>query len=98
MSYGFILYEQDGPVVKITLNRPEVLNALNEPLVLELRDALDSADRNPEIRAVVLAGAGRSFCAGYDMKREGGGTVSDPGDHGNRRLSAPLVAERPGPH
>ncbi len=78
MSYGFILYEQDGPVVKITLNRPEVLNALNEPLVLELRDALDSADRNPEIRAVVLAGAGRSFCAGYDMKREGGGPSLTP--------------------
>ena len=78
MTYESILYEQKGPVVKITMNRPEVLNALSEQLVNEISAGLDQADRDPEVRAVILAGSGRSFCAGYDMRREGGKSSMDP--------------------
>ena len=78
MTYECILYEQKGPVVKITLNRPDVLNALSEQMVREISAALDQADGDPDVRAVILAGAGRSFCAGYDMRREGGSSSMDP--------------------
>ncbi|MFC9359205.1 enoyl-CoA hydratase/isomerase family protein [Rhodococcus sp. NPDC057014] len=57
----------DGPVRVLTLNRPGKLNALNTELTLELHDALIAADRDPAVRAIVLAGAGRGFCAGADL-------------------------------
>ena len=58
---------RDGAVQTITLNRPEVLNAFNRALHKALREALKEA-RDPEVRAVVLTGAGRGFCAGQDLK------------------------------
>jgi enoyl-CoA hydratase/carnithine racemase len=69
MAYEFIIYDHDGPVVTITLNRPEALNAISPGLEAELHAALDEADRDPAVRAIVLTGAGRAFSAGYDMAR-----------------------------
>jgi 2-(1,2-epoxy-1,2-dihydrophenyl)acetyl-CoA isomerase len=57
---------RDGAVLTITLNRPDVLNALNAAVHKALAEALDGA-RDPEIRAVVLTGAGRGFCVGQDL-------------------------------
>src|ERR1044072_7042743 len=62
-----VLTERDGAVLTITLNRPEVFNAFNAALHAGLRDALDQA-ASAEVRAVVLTGAGRGFCAGQDLK------------------------------
>ncbi|CAG0949348.1 MAG: hypothetical protein F9K19_14660 [Rhizobiaceae bacterium] len=56
-----------GAVLTLTLNRPDKLNAIDVTLLDALTDALEGAARNPEVRAVVLAGAGRSFCAGADI-------------------------------
>jgi enoyl-CoA hydratase/carnithine racemase len=56
-----------GAVLWLSLNRPEVRNALNEDLVVALRDRLRAADGDPGVRAVVLRGEGRSFCAGGDL-------------------------------
>src|SRR2546423_8020422 len=61
---------RDGAVQTITLNRPDVLNAFNRALHKALRDALKEA-RDPEVRAVVLTGAGRGFSAGQDLKEFG---------------------------
>jgi 2-(1,2-epoxy-1,2-dihydrophenyl)acetyl-CoA isomerase len=61
---------RDGAVQTITLNRPEVLNAFNRALHAGLREALKEA-RDPEVRAVVLTGAGRGFCAGQDLTEFG---------------------------
>ncbi|MBX5475405.1 MAG: enoyl-CoA hydratase/isomerase family protein [Thermoleophilia bacterium] len=61
---------RDGAVQTITLNRPDVLNAFNRALHAGLRDALTQA-RDPEVRAVVITGAGRGFCAGQDLKEFG---------------------------
>jgi len=61
---------RDGAVQTITLNRPDVLNAFNRALHAALRDALKQA-RDPEVRAVVLTGAGRGFSAGQDLKEFG---------------------------
>ena len=66
-SYKNILYEKERSGVLITLNRPHVLNALSEELLDELDAALEEAGKDPEIRAVVLTGAGGNFSSGEDV-------------------------------
>jgi 2-(1,2-epoxy-1,2-dihydrophenyl)acetyl-CoA isomerase len=90
---------RDGAVQTITLNRPDVLNAFNRALHAGLRDALKEA-RDPEVRAIVITGAGRGFCAGQDLKEFS--EMSDVGDglretyHPNvlaiRALEKPVIA------
>lgn len=63
-----VLTSVSDSVCTITLNRPERLNALNTELLISLRQALDEAISNPKIGAIVLRGAGRSFCSGDDLK------------------------------
>ena len=57
----------DGRVGRITLNRPEKLNALSTDLLFELNDALHDMEAEHETRVIILRGAGRAFCAGYDL-------------------------------
>lgn len=66
-EYEEILYEKQRSGVLITLNRPEAMNAISRNLLIELHQALDEAEADPEIRAVVLTGAGRAFSAGMDQ-------------------------------
>lgn len=77
MSFETIRYEKTGQYAQITLNRPQRLNAVIETLYLELLQALDQAERDSEVRAVLLTGAGRAFCVGADLKAhsEGGRTL-----------------------
>ena len=65
MPYETILYEKAGPVVTITLNRPDSLNAITPEMTAELHAALDVADADSDTRAIILTGAGRAFSAGY---------------------------------
>ena len=69
MSGGFetILYATDGPVATITLNRPERLNTIVPPMPDEVQEAVGLAVRDGEVKVIVLRGAGRSFCGGYDF-------------------------------
>ncbi len=68
MTYEFIKYEvTDNGVAKVLLNRPEKLNALSLPLQAELYECLQAADDDPAVRVITLRGAGRAFCAGYDV-------------------------------
>ena len=69
-DYENLLYEKQRNGVLITLNRPEALNAISPEMEQELHAAFDEANDDPEIRAIVLTGAGRAFSAGYDMGRE----------------------------
>lgn len=62
-----VLYAEHGAVALVTLNRPALLNSLNRPMHQALWAALDRAEANPAIRAMVLTGAGRGFCAGADL-------------------------------
>ncbi|KAA9156771.1 crotonase/enoyl-CoA hydratase family protein [Amycolatopsis acidicola] len=62
------LYERRGHVGIVTLNRPTALNAVNAELATAAGEALAAADADPEVRAVVITGAGRAFCAGADLK------------------------------
>lgn len=70
-DYKEIIYEKTGAIVKVTLNRPNKLNALTDSLMLELSDALDTIQADSEIRVMILTGAGRAFSAGYDLSLEG---------------------------
>ncbi|MGH7773724.1 MAG: enoyl-CoA hydratase/isomerase family protein [Candidatus Binatia bacterium] len=74
-TYKNILYEKRRRGVLIILNRPDALNALNQGLCDELDAALEVAREDPEIRAVVLSGAGRAFSAGEDISDDEGETV-----------------------
>lgn len=73
-----VLYRAEGKVARITLNRPEALNAFSLELVAEL-DAISQLVANDrEVRVVVLAGAGRAFSAGIDLKAHSRGEIDDP--------------------
>jgi enoyl-CoA hydratase/carnithine racemase len=75
MDFSEILYERDGHVLTITLNRPDRLNAFTGTMGRELIEAFDRADTDDEVRAVIVTGAGRAFCAGADLG--GGGDTFD---------------------
>jgi 2-(1,2-epoxy-1,2-dihydrophenyl)acetyl-CoA isomerase len=62
-----VLTALTGAVAVVTLNRPDKLNAIDMPLRLALADAIEAADRDPSVRAIVLTGAGKAFCSGGDI-------------------------------
>jgi enoyl-CoA hydratase/carnithine racemase len=70
--YEHVLYEQQGPVLTITFNRPEALNALSRALEGELHAALDEAKADDSVRSIIVTGSGRAFSAGYDISGAGG--------------------------
>ena len=79
MEYQDLLYEKDGAIATITLNRPEALNAISLPMLNSLSLALRDADADEAIRVIVMTGAGRGFCAGLDLKvMFGAGTSGAP--------------------
>ena len=67
MSYAEILYQVADGVAEVTLNRPEKLNAWTLSMGAEVEHALRTADADPEVRAIIVTGAGRGYCAGADM-------------------------------
>ncbi|MFV2089095.1 MAG: crotonase/enoyl-CoA hydratase family protein [Pseudomonadales bacterium] len=67
MSYETIKYEVEDGILTLTLNRPEILNAFNQEMLAEMIDAFDHADADDDIRAIIVTGAGRGFCAGADL-------------------------------
>ncbi len=71
MSYEEILYSVDGPVATITLHRPDKMNAFTNRMLKEIIDAFDRTDADDSVRAVIVTGAGKAFCAGADLS--GGG-------------------------
>jgi len=72
MTDGSVLYRRQDSIVTLTLNRPETLNAMNEPMMAEIERILIELEADTEVRAVVLTGAGRAFSSGGDQKRRPG--------------------------
>jgi enoyl-CoA hydratase len=68
MDFSTLLYETDDRVATITLNRPDRLNAINDEMPSEIRQAVEQADRDDDVHVIVITGAGRAFCSGYDLK------------------------------
>jgi enoyl-CoA hydratase/carnithine racemase len=69
MNFEQIRYEVDGRILTITLNRPDRMNACTARMYDELIDAFDRADADDEVKAIIVTGAGRAFCAGADLER-----------------------------
>lgn len=83
MSNEPILLTRADGVATLTLNRPDALNAFTEPMHAALKQALDTVEADPSVRALLITGAGRAFCAGQDLnerKREEGAPPPDLGD------------------
>jgi 2-(1,2-epoxy-1,2-dihydrophenyl)acetyl-CoA isomerase len=76
VEYEHITCTSEAGVGRVTLQRPDVLNSFNRTMALELQDALESLARDPKIRAILLTGSGRAFCAGQDLSE----AVPGPGE------------------
>jgi len=91
-AYEEIIYEIEGPVATITMNRPDKLNALTDLTQAEIRHALDISERTKEIVGTVITGAGRGFCSGVDM-----GSLGDMSKAGSlQKKSHDHLAAEPG--
>jgi enoyl-CoA hydratase len=77
VAESILLIEDIGPVRRLTMNRPDALNALNGELVAAMSAALDDAADDDSVHVLVLRGAGRAFCAGYDLNEDAAGGVLD---------------------
>ena len=94
-----LLAEFGDGVLTITLNRPERLNAISGPMLAGLSQVLQQANVDPDVRCVILTGAGRGFCSGLDLKEQGsGGSESQVASRGYRLFdlhnSPPIVINR----
>jgi enoyl-CoA hydratase/carnithine racemase len=95
MTYEQILYEVDDGVAVVTLNRPEKLNAMTAQMGAEMDDAMAEADGDDDVRAVVVTGAGRGFCAGADLG-SGGRFAAGWGEADrNLRRMLPMEVRKP---
>lgn len=92
MAYETLLYEMDGPVLTVTLNRPDKLNAYTAVMGAELEDAFLRADADDAVRVIIVTGAGRGFCAGADIS--GGANAFDAQAEGSVAFADP---DRPRP-
>jgi len=73
MAYESILYDLDQGVATITLNKPERMNAFDDQMLGEWHDAISRADRDRDVRVIIITGAGRGFCSGMNVSDEAGG-------------------------
>jgi enoyl-CoA hydratase/carnithine racemase len=95
-AYETILLARDGGVGLVTLNRPERRNAYTPRMGAELRDAFEELEADDEVRAIIVTGAGRHFCAGADLER-GGSTFDRRSDDEERARDRERVAQGPRP-
>lgn len=87
VAYQQLRYEVDGPVATITLNRPDKLNAYTSTMGQELAEAVAAAGADDNVRAIILTGAGRGFCAGADISA-GAGSFDTKGGAGAKNFGA----------
>jgi 2-(1,2-epoxy-1,2-dihydrophenyl)acetyl-CoA isomerase len=77
-QFETIVYEKSGPVARLTMNRPDRLNAMTNRMLVETRDALAAAAEDRELRVLVLTGAGKGFCPGADIGQVASAAPDDP--------------------
>jgi len=75
MAYETIIYQKEGGMGRITINRPQAMNAITPAMLGELKAAVLEAGKDTEVKVIVLTGAGKAFCAGVDLKALGSGTL-----------------------
>jgi enoyl-CoA hydratase/carnithine racemase len=86
LDYTTILYDVEDGILTITLNRPDALNSFTNDMMLEMIDACDRADADDSVRAIIVTGAGRGFCAGADLSR--GGATFDSSKRDDREKNS----------
>ena len=86
MSYETVIWEVEDGVGRITLNRPERLNAWNEQFGLDLKQVVTEDAQDDGVRSVLITGAGRGFSSGADLKEQGAGAVADDGRPDTKRI------------
>src|SRR5689334_12539244 len=67
-EYSSIDYKTTGRIARITLNRPDKLNAINDEMPVEIQTAVARANDDADVHVIILSGSGRSFCSGYDLE------------------------------
>lgn len=92
-----VLYAVDGHVATLTINRPERMNTISGPMLDQLTELLVKADKDPEVRCVVLTGTGRAFCAGLDLNAARDGDGIGGGGSGGAGVSASTIDLRDTP-
>jgi 2-(1,2-epoxy-1,2-dihydrophenyl)acetyl-CoA isomerase len=92
--FEHLLYETAGSVCTITLNRPDVFNAINDKLSYELQEALKKATADTNIRVLVLTGAGKGFCSGQDLKAIAGVQIDSFADTVRARYNPIILGMR----
>ncbi|MCB9251893.1 MAG: enoyl-CoA hydratase/isomerase family protein [Flavobacteriales bacterium] len=92
MEFKTLLYQKVTSVLTITLNRPEVYNAIDDTLSYELQDALKAAKKDKDVRVIVLTGSGKAFCSGQDLKAISGIEKRSFIDSINKRYN-PIIRE-----
>ncbi len=80
-AYETIKYDVEDRILTITLHRPDKLNAFTGQMMEEMIDAFDRADADDDVRAIIVTGEGRGFCAGADLSASGGGTFNRGGEY-----------------
>lgn len=96
MAYQYIIYEKNEGVATITLNRPDVLNALLHEMAEEIIEAVEDAGRDDDVRVVIITGEGAGFCSGADVRRvllsaEGASRRPDPRKHARNMTMADMA-------
>src|SRR5512140_3858270 len=89
MSYEAILYDVTDGVATITLNKPERLNAFDDRMLAEWHEAIAESDHNPDVKAIIITGAGRGFCSGMNVQAAaaGSGILREEANVATRRQS-----------
>ena len=95
MDFKTIRYELDAGVLTLTLNRPDRLNAFNNTMMHEMIAALDAADADDSVRAIIVTGEGRGFCAGADLEKGGDTFDYDAQGRSEERAPCPPGRRRP---
>src|SRR5271169_188031 len=93
MSYEFIIYEKEGNIARIIMNRPEKHNPLGRPMMREIIKAFEEAGADREVKVVIVKGAGRSFSSGHDIPAIGMDIELGP-EYVGKRPPAKLLIER----
>lgn len=93
-TYQYLKYQVDNGVATITLNRPEVYNALNDEITFEFQDALKATAKDEKVRVVVITGEGKAFCSGQDLKAASGDQKRSFLDSLNKRYNPIINAMR----
>lgn len=93
-QYKFLRYAYESGIATITLNRPEVYNALNDEITYELQDAFKIIGKDENVRVIVLTGEGKAFCSGQDLKESSSGEKRSFLDSLHRRYNPIIRAMR----